>query len=728
MVAAKVNERKALSALANHLKSHPGTLISGSADGPSGLLRLIEQLASAGHAVTLPQCTSCGKRTTNLPRFAESGRICPACRARNNRRDCDRCGRPQVRIVTRRAEGRICYRCYRSDPERLEPCGGCGRQKHVVSRLHDGTGLCIRCWDRPKHQCVRCGQTGPASSIDQDGPLCPACYRRYKRPRTLCGQCGRVRIVGRRGRDGEPDICDSCNVGPSRTCSRCGRERPGRLTDNGAWLCRGCVPRTRQTCARCERSRPVQARLPLGPVCSGCYTYLNEHPSPCAACGDHRILVGLDDRGMICGPCAGGFPDPRCNSCGEPSRHYTTEKCARCTLADRLDDLLSGSDGTPRQDLQGVRDVLLASERAESLIRWLPRSGSAHMLRELAGSDQAITHALLDTLPQGRHEIFLRQLLVQAGTVPARDDDLERIPPWLDALLAQQPDHRARLIRPFAHWFVLRRARRSAARRRYPGATGYYARQHIRVALEFLTWLDTAGIDLASAGQADVDRWLSQGSERVADVRHFLAWARSHRLTQELQAPPRVPARPNEFLDEEARWDLLRRSLHDTSEALDTRVAVALVLLFGMTVSRIRHLTDEQVTSEDGQSYLITGQHRMLLPPQLAEMINELARRDNMRSRYQEHTAETPRWLLPGMVPGRPLSGRAMNEKLVGFGMQARPARNAALASLAASLPPAVLADLLGLHHVTATRWAQLAARDWHDFVAARPRHTAGPE
>lgn len=60
--------------------------------------------------------------------------------------------------------------------------------------------------------------------------------------------------------------------------------------------------------------------------------------------------------------------------------------------------------------------------------------------------------------------------------------------------------------------------------------------------------------------------------------------------------------------------------------------------------------------------------------------------------------------------------------------VELRPARNAALIALAAQLPRAVLADLIGLHHVTAARWSQLAARDWHAFVAARRGHTADIE
>lgn len=57
---------------------------------------------------------------------------------------------------------------------------------------------------------------------------------------------------------------------------------------------------------------------------------------------------------------------------------------------------------------------------------------------------------------------------------------------------------------------------------------------------------------------------------------------------------------------------------------------------------------------------------------------------------------------------------------LNGHGIQARISRTAALINLAADLPAAVLADLLGMHINTAVRWAHRARRDWTLYLAAR--------
>ena len=48
--------------------------------------------------------------------------------------------------------------------------------------------------------------------------------------------------------------------------------------------------------------------------------------------------------------------------------------------------------------------------------------------------------------------------------------------------------------------------------------------------------------------------------------------------------------------------------------------------------------------------------------------------------------------------------------------------RRAALLSLAAQLPAAVLAGLLGLHETTAAKWMHQAAGDWSHYAAELAR------
>jgi hypothetical protein len=47
--------------------------------------------------------------------------------------------------------------------------------------------------------------------------------------------------------------------------------------------------------------------------------------------------------------------------------------------------------------------------------------------------------------------------------------------------------------------------------------------------------------------------------------------------------------------------------------------------------------------------------------------------------------------------------------------------------TLAADLPASFLADLLGIHEVTATHWAHRTKRDWHTYLAQRRIDTNDP-
>jgi len=63
-----------------------------------------------------------------------------------------------------------------------------------------------------------------------------------------------------------------------------------------------------------------------------------------------------------------------------------------------------------------------------------------------------------------------------------------------------------------------------------------------------------------------------------------------------------------------------------------------------------------------------------------------------------------------------------MSEQLTAAGIDARHGRHAALVDLAAALPPAVLAALLGVHITTAIDWSHRAQQDWSSYLAARSK------
>jgi hypothetical protein len=718
---AKADKGIPLNELAMHLSACPNALTSGDPRCPWAVVRLAHTLHAAGHtAVVRPGCAGCGK-VGDLPRSGPAGRICQMCAVRANLAACARCGRESTRIAARRGEGGICYSCYRTDTEVIEQCGRCGRGRMPVTRLDDGTALCKLCWTPPVRRCDLCGRDLPATINGPDEVVCEDCYRRHRQPRRRCGHCGRVRPVAKRAAGGAPDLCNACNLGPEMVCSVCGRTRPCRRHGpDRAWYCHSCKPRAIEQCCGCGRDKPVHARWPIGPLCTTCHNRLLDSPADCTRCAQFRVLVARDRNGSsICGPCAGVDLDPRCDSCRYPGRHYSPGRCARCALDQRLHDLLSGPDGEMTRQLEPVHRALSAAQNPRGVILWTRRSPNARLLAQLAATGEPLTHEMLDGLPPGRHEFYIRQLLVTTGVLPERHDDLERLPSWLDQTLATAPGEHARLLRPFTHWFLLRRARRRASTRRQPAVASGYLRTRILTALSLLTWLDERRMSLAQLDQPTLDAWLAAGNVSSYTIRYFLGWAHSRGLAGELVVPALPRHDPERMLDDAKRWDLLRRSLTDQTLALDIRAAAALVLLFGLPVSRIRHLTTDQLDIGADRSVLRTGHHPLLLPPKLAALLKRLAAAPHTRSRIAGGQ-NTTRWLFPGLTPGRPASQSSFQVKLRDLGIAARPARNAALIALADDLPVPVLADVLGLSLTTAQRWAALAQRDWAAYIAER--------
>ncbi|WP_154697146.1 hypothetical protein [Lentzea guizhouensis] len=89
------------------------------------------------------------------------------------------------------------------------------------------------------------------------------------------------------------------------------------------------------------------------------------------------------------------------------------------------------------------------------------------------------------------------------------------------------------------------------------------------------------------------------------------------------------------------------------------------------------------------------------------------------QDRGRSNFVEASPWLFPGDDPGRPLLPGSLTRKLREHGIAPRAGRNTGLVALAADLPPAVLADVLGLHVSMAVRWSSYIRRDWNEFLTA---------
>lgn len=206
-----------------------------------------------------------------------------------------------------------------------------------------------------------------------------------------------------------------------------------------------------------------------------------------------------------------------------------------------------------------------------------------------------------------------------------------------------------------------------------------------------------------------MDTWLAAGSTTHYRLRDFLTWAWARGLVSDLTVPWLARDEPEHILPDDQRWQLLRRCLTDQDVPLLLRVAGALVLLYGQTLSHIVDLTTDRITRKGQHTFLTLDRQPVLLPPRLAQLVLQLAEQDPDRRRPITERADTPRtWLFPGGVPGRPAdSGRLVKLLHDQLGIFIRPARNSALAAMAADLPAPVLAELLGIHLTTAGRWAR---------------------
>jgi len=368
--------------------------------------------------------------------------------------------------------------------------------------------------------------------------------------------------------------------------------------------------------------------------------------------------------------------------------------------------------------LAGMFDAVTAAHQPRSALNWLRQGAGASLLGDAAAGRLAISHDALDAHPHRRAADYLRHMLVAGGALPPRDEALARAAQWLASLLEViEPAADRRLVQAYATWQVMRRLRASAQRGRARTPTAH-ARNNIRAAAALLAWLRDRGITLGTCGQASIDQWLGTGPSACL-ARDFLSWAadRGHCQHLDIPAPPRATGAA---ISQDQRWALAARLLHDTTLDATDRVAGSLLLLYGQPLSRIAVLTTSQVTSHGSEVLIRLGRHDAPLPGPLAAATRQLITEGRSHRGIGSPPATT--WLFPGHLPGRPITPAQLGVRLRAIGIYAQTGRRAALLSLAAQLPAAVLAGLLGLHETTAAKWMHQAGGDWSHYAAELAR------
>jgi hypothetical protein len=379
--------------------------------------------------------------------------------------------------------------------------------------------------------------------------------------------------------------------------------------------------------------------------------------------------------------------------------------------------LLSHDHGSLHPHAEAIYHVLAASGPVP-LMHWLTSSSAAPaILTEISRASQPPGHDTLDRYLPSRAARHLRAILVAGGVLPPRDEHLANLERWTAHTTAQISDPAERqIVRSFAAWHHLRRLRRQSGRHHITAGQAGHVRHQIRAAARLISWLRSTGTTLATCTQRDIDTWLATGTTSCHHARAFVAWATTRGHTRGLDIPPRARSDLITQIEDDHRWALARSLLHDDRHATEDRVAGLLVLLYGQPLARIARLTRDQITLTPDQAQLTLGTTPLDLPPPLDELARQLLGRRHGHAAVGR-TGDHP-WMFPGGAPAQPISASRLSARLAPLGIHARSGRNTALMDLAATIPPAALARLLGIHIKTAADWAERTAGSQAAYAA----------
>ena len=271
--------------------------------------------------------------------------------------------------------------------------------------------------------------------------------------------------------------------------------------------------------------------------------------------------------------------------------------------------------GVLRPELQPVRDVLLAHGPKAGL-RLLERAGARMVLDALADGTCPLTHEGLDAFLPNRSVAFLRAALVTARVLPERDERFTALERWIISTAEAIPDDGERkLVQRFATWHHLRRVRREAQGRPITSPQTASVRAGIRAAVTLLVWLREHGTELRLCTQGHLDEWIATGTTTRYDARGFIEWCRRNRhIGKGLQIPARAKLSLVQPTDEDDRWALSHRLMHDDAIAIEDRFAGLLVLLYAQPLTVICRLPVTSVVIEGAKISLMLGERPCCCP------------------------------------------------------------------------------------------------------------------
>jgi hypothetical protein len=454
---------------------------------------------------------------------------------------------------------------------------------------------------------------------------------------------------------------------------------------------------------------------PEGIVCSTCRNDALGVNGQCTGCGAERMTPGIaPDGGRLCVDCAQIPGNFFCARCGHEGLRQRDHVCRRCILTDLLRDVLDDGTGQISPALLPLFDGLRQVERPLGCQTWLRREHIQRMLRSLARGHTPLTHEGINTLGAPRTVAYLRDLLMKHSLLPARDRHLLMFESWLASRLAAVDDPEQRkLLNQYATWDVLRKLRDTAARGQLGPTRDTTARDKIRKAAEFLTWLTDRGRTAAQCTQADLDVWHAEHRLARRTAQQFLRWCMRTGNMPRL-AIPNISTRNPAPLDQHRRVTLIRRAVTDEQIPAMDRVAAMLLLLYAQPITRIVQLTLDDITSHDSQVLLRLGDPPTPVPEPFATLLLDYA-----AARPNTKTATNPdsRWLFPGRRAGRPIHPSTIEQRLRDLGFAPGRARTSAIRHLILQAPAPVVAGMLSYNNESLAVIAAEAAGPWSRYA-----------
>ncbi|MEF9908144.1 site-specific integrase [Streptomyces sp. P9-A2] len=760
IVCTVMRERAGRRRLAQALHNDPSLLRTGRPPAPFCVARLLMALREAGaQDIALPRCGECGRgrpyvgsrtggRWGCSPCFDKPA-VCAGCRQQRRVVSRDRNGDPRcakcpdtngdplaelTRLVTA-VDPLLTANTVRSALERAT-VRTAGRRRLAWAVIAQPDLLTGAGYDAPtpavlrfiselvqagattvvNPACFRCQEVKALSKLLDGKRVCRNCFARNSA--VPCIRCGAIREPAARDAEGHP-LCPNCLVSDPvnlEECCGCGRRQKVAVRLPDGPRCANCRPRTATQCGICGRTAACEiSRVTDEPWCNRCQLRW----TPCSSCGTVDHVRGGSWDAPLCAKCTNPDPDfwGRCPVC-RTTWQLSTRPCQRCTLDQLVRDLLGGNTGTVRQDLVPLYEALSGAERPTSTMFWLSGSKVSILLQQIGRDERPVTHETLDELPASKVLAHLRSVMVATGALPARDERLVALEGWITAAVHARADPtERRILHGYASWHHLRRLRRRLGNEHTTHLQALNVRCHVTAAANFLDWLAGNGLTLSDCTQPDLERWTSDADASYRDeTGHFVRWSVQHHHARGLTYGTTRWTGPLSTIDSEKRWSDARRLLHDDALPTPDRVAGLLLVLYAQKIATISQLTVDDVHLDNDTVAITFGTSPVVLPEPLAALVRELVA--TRRGKAKIGTPEDVPWLFPGGRPGHPLGDDRIGQRLHKIGIRPRQDRSTALFTLAAELPAAILARVLGVHIQVAVQWQKASAGDWASYAA----------